>query len=122
MISLNCSTAEELLFYDTGAQSRLPAHFFNHFEQWRLSKRIPFLRDLGKQAVLDLLNELGEDEVAILEDYFGDKITVEKLNYQVAVHVEAPIDSACGELCETAGFDRVSAFRNGDKLHLTFWR
>ncbi len=74
MLYLNFSNVEELVFFDVTVQRLLPIHMFSIFEQWRLAKRMSFLKDLGKQAILDFLNNLTDDDVFILEEYFGKKI------------------------------------------------
>jgi hypothetical protein len=121
---LNFSTVEELIFYDRAVQNLLPPHMFSIFEQWRLAQRVPFLRDIGKQALLDFLNGLGDEHVAILEDYFGEKIFVERLNYSMATNVRIPLNEStlCKELCEIEGFNYFSTWRDEDFLYISLWR
>jgi hypothetical protein len=124
MLYLNFSTAEELVFEDAKAQAVLPPHTFSMFEQWRLARRIPFLRDMGKQAVLDLLNNLTDEDVAALEGHFGEKIVVERLNYSVAVNYKVPLADAnvCEALCDISGFGYFGTWRDDEYLYITFWR
>jgi len=124
MIYLNFSNVEELVFYDRELQQRLPGHMFSLFEQWRLAQRVPFLRELGKQAILDFLKGLDEDHVAVLEEYFEDKIIVEKLNYSIAQNIRIPLNDVtlCRELCAVEGFNYYSMWRDEDFLYISFWR
>ncbi len=121
---LNFSNVEELVFYNKELQQQLPMHMFSMFEQWRLSQRVPFLREMGKQAMFDFLNGLDEDHLAILEEYFGDKIIVEKLNYNIAQNFRIPLNETtlCRELCEVEGFNYYSMWRDEDFLYISFWR
>jgi hypothetical protein len=121
---LNFSNAEELVFYDRELQQRLPIYMFSLFEQWRLAQRVPFLREMGKQAVLDFLNGLDEDHLDILEEYFGERIVVEKLNYNIALNFRIPLNDTtlCRELCTVEGFNYYSMWRDEDFLYITFWR
>lgn len=121
---LNFSTVEELIFYDREAQNLLPPHMFSYFEQWRLAQRVPFLRDIGKRALLDFLNGLEDEDVSILEQYFGEKIFVERLNYSIVTNVRIPLNEStlCKELCEIEGFNYFSTWRDGDFLYISFWR
>lgn len=91
MLNLNFKNIEELVFYDTELQKKLPIRYFSIFEQWRIAKRVPLIAGLGKQAFLDLLNTLNEEDIDILEDYFGQKIIVEKLNYGMASNITIPL-------------------------------
>lgn len=121
---LNFLNVEELVFYDKELQQRLPMHMFSLFEQWRLAQRVPFLREMGKQAMFDFLNGLDEDHLAILEEYFGEKIIVEKLNYNIAQNFRIPLNDTtlCRELCEVEGFNYYSMWRDEDFLYISFWR
>jgi len=124
MLYLNFSNAEELIFWDTAVQRLLPVHMFSIFEQWRLAKRVAFLREVGKQAILDFLNTLTEEDVAVLEQHFGEKIVVERLNYTVAMDLKIPLaeSKACEELCKVEGFNYFSTWRDDEYLYLSFWR
>lgn len=123
MLYLNFSNVEELVFFDTTVQQLMPDHF-SIFEQWRLGKRISYLRDVGKQAVLDLLNALDDEDVAVLEEYFGEKIEVEKLNYSVATNYRVPLSEPeiCEALCGIEGFNYFSTWRDGEHLYVSAWR
>ena len=124
MLYLNFSNAEELIFWDTAVQRLLPVHMFSIFEQWRLAKRVAFLREVGKQAILEFLNTLTEEDVSVLEQHFGEKIVVERLNYTVAMDIKVPIEEskACEELCKVEGFNYFSTWRDDKYLYLSFWR
>lgn len=125
MINLNFSTVEELLFYDRDAQRYLPTHMFSLFEQWRLAKKMPMLRDLGKAALLDVLNGLTDSDIASLEDYFGERIFLEKLNYSIVRNIKVPIKDQkeiCEKMCELDGFSYFGTWRDSDYLYLSLWR
>jgi hypothetical protein len=122
MLKLNWTNVEELIFYDSDVQNLLPVHMFSIFEQWRLAKRVPFLRELGKQALLDFLNQLTEKDINVLESYFKKKIFVEKINYSISLDLKIPLSNICNELCHIEGFNYTSTFRDEEYLYLTLWR
>jgi hypothetical protein len=124
MLYLNFSNAEELVFFDTDAQRLLPSHMFSIFEQWRLAKRIPYLKEMGKQAILDFLNTITDDDLVVLEEYFGQKIIVEKLNYSIASNYKVPLSEsgACEVLCGIEGFNYFSTWRDDEYLYISAWR
>lgn len=124
MLQLSFSNIEELIFHDRDAQKLLPIDFFNHFEQWRIAKRFPMLKTLGKQAVLDVLNQLNDQNVFALETYFGQKIIVEKLSYSVVKNLKIPLieKEICDALCVVDGFNYFGTWRDDRYLYITFWR
>lgn len=124
MLKLNFSNAEELIFFDTDVQNLLPPEMFSIFEQWRLAKRVPYLASMGKQAILDFLNVLTDDDLFVLEQYFGKKIEVEKLNYTVVQNFKIPVSESaiCEHLCKVEGLNYFNTWRDEDNLYITFWR
>lgn len=124
MLNLNFSNVEELIFYNTGIQHKLPPRLFSIFEQWRLAKRVPYLRQIGKQALLDFLNQIGDEELFVLEEHFGEKIQVEKLNYSIVQNLKIPLseEGICEQLCHVVGFNHFSTWRDDDYLYVSFWR
>lgn len=82
-----------------------------------------FLRGISKAAILDFLNNLNENDIAILEEYFQERVFIERLNYSVAMNKELSLDQdCCDELCSIEGDFYFSTWRNKDKVHITFWR
>ena len=124
MLDLNLTNVEELVFYDREVQKLLPDSFFSIFEQWRIAKRLPMLSGIGKQAVLDFLNILTDQEIETLELYFGQKIIVEKLNYSVSINLKVPLakeNEICRHLCDI-NFNYFSTWRDEEHLYISFWR
>ncbi len=125
MLDFNFSTIEELVFYDKEAQKMLPPSYFGLFEQWRIAKRLPMLGGIGKQAVLDLLNSLTEDDIHALEMYFGDNIRIERLNYSTTRNLKVPLADAnmiCNSLCDVTDYNYFSTWRDDEYLYISFWR
>lgn len=124
MLKLNFSNIEELIFYDTEVQKLLNPELFSVFEQWRLSKRVPYLDPIGKQALLDFLNNISDDDIMVLENYFQKKIIIEKFNYKIIKNIKISLEKndICNELCKIEGLPYYSTFRDQDNLYITFWR
>jgi len=123
MKRLNFSTAEELVFQDTEVQKLLPPYMFSYFEQWRLGFRVPMLRQMAKQAILDFLDQLNDEHVQILEKHFGEQLVVEKLNYRSVENYKIPLSETkiCEALCEIE-FQYFSTWRDAEYLYISFWR
>lgn len=123
MRNLNFSNVEELIFQDEEAQRVLP-QFFSYFESWRLGKRLPMLRQLSKAAVLDFLSNLQEIHVHALEEYFDERLIVERLSYDIVTNLKVPLSEtdACGKLCDVVGFRNFAMWRDDQHLYITAWR
>ncbi len=120
---LNFSTAEDLIFENREVQNLLPIHMFSYFEQWRLGKQVPMLRQVGKRAILDFLDQLEEEHVQILESYFGERIVLERLNYRTVENYKVPLSDPklCEHLCEIS-FPYFSTWRDNEHLYISHWR
>lgn len=124
MIYLNFSNIEELVFHNPSIQKLLSPNLFPAFEQWRLAKRFPMIKMIGKQAILDVLNQLTEDDVSVLEEHFGENIIVERLDYSIVKNIQIPLceSELCDALCSMEGFNYFGSWRDDKHLYLTFWR
>lgn len=124
MIKINFKNVEELIFSDENAQAVLPPYFVSYFESWKLSKRIPALKQLGKTSVLDFLNSLKDEHVVLLESFFGEKIEIEPLNYKAIRDVKIPLSETdiCKCLCEHKGFSFLNIWRDEKYLYISMWK
>jgi hypothetical protein len=123
MLHLNFSNVEELVFFDRNVQRLLPITCLVSSSSgvWL---NAPVLSGMGKQAVLDFLNMLTEDDIAVLEDHFKEKIIVDRLNYSVALNYKVPLSESkiCDLLCGVEGFGYFSTWRDDEHLYISFWR
>jgi hypothetical protein len=121
---VNFSNVEQLIFENTDVHHLLPPYFSNYFEQWKMGKRIPMLRQVGKRAILDFLNHIKNEHIIKLEEYFGERIIIEKLNYRNVMNLTIPIASEkiCEQLCEVLGHYYYNIWRDEEHLYVCFWR
>ena len=124
MKNINFSNIEEIVFFDRHLQNLLPPHYFSIFEQWRLAQRFSYLREIGKQAIMQFIQGITDDDIQVLEDYFGERVVVEKMIYSIAENFSIPLNQTaiCNTLCDIEGFPSYSMWRDEYMLHLTFWR
>jgi hypothetical protein len=82
------------------------------------------LRSFAKTAILDFLNQLQDSHIEALENYFGERIVVEKLNYNIVYNVKLPISETdlCKNLCDIVGFNYYSMWRDDSYVYISFWR
>lgn len=124
MIFLNITNVESLVFQNSELRKLLSSTMFNYFEQWKLGLRVSFLKEVGKQAILDFLLNVGDYEIDILEKYLGEGVIVEKLNYNRVLNLKIPLNETklCQDLCEIEGFHYYTTSRDDQYLYATFWR
>lgn len=75
--------------------------------------------------MLDFLNNLHDEHIAILEEYFGERVVIERLNYGVSMNIEVPLEDSvgiCEKLCEIEGDFYYSTWRDEKMLYISFWR
>lgn len=122
---INFSNVEQVIFEDEKTHRLFPSYFSNYFETWKLGKRLPMFRQLGKEAILDFLNSVKDEHLEALGEYFGERIVVEKLYYGTTRNLKIPLsdaESVCNHLCEVDGFNYFSTWRDGEYLYISFWR
>ena len=121
VISINLSNIEELIFYDKGLQSKLP-DLKSVFDHWAFAMRTPGLRSLGRRAVLDLLNNLTEDDLTIIGEHLGCKVSVDKLDYHIVKNYKFELEEAATDLNTIQAYHNCSVFRDKDHLYISCWR
>ena len=121
---INFSNVESLIFNNDDIKHLLPAYYWSFFEQWKLGKQFPMLKQISKSAILDFLNHLNDDDIKKIGEYFGEKVIIEKLNYHTVVNVKIPLTDKeiCQRLCEVVNFNYFSLWRDIEYLYITFWR
>lgn len=125
MVYLNFSNIEKLVFENEEVRQVLPVQYFSFFEQWKLGRMVPMLKQIGRMAMIDLLNALTDEDVALLDDFFGDRVVVEKLNYHAVENIVVPLKDSqyvCQKLCEITQFMYFSTWRDENYLYISLWR
>lgn len=121
MILINFNNIEEIIFYDNKLKNKLPelTHLFN---QWELARRNPSLRALGKQAIMDFMNQINDKQVGVIEEYLETKVSFDKLDYHIVKHGEFPLEEAEVKLNEMNAFSNTILHRDGNQLYISSWR
>jgi hypothetical protein len=119
-MEINIQNIEEQIFYDKKIRNILP-DFKNLFDQWTISQTIPGMKFLALKSALELLNSLNENHIQILEEYFSDKILIDRLDHRTIANLSCTVDEI-NDLCKFSAFKEFCVYRNKDKVSLTFWR
>lgn len=119
-MNINIKNIEELIFYDRKLQKFFPEfqHFFN---QWQLGQNIIAMKTLAKRSVVEFLNSLEEKHVKILEEYFKEKVFVDKLDNNIVANYDNFLENE-EELCRFSNYQDFCLTRDKEKYKITFWR
>lgn len=120
-INLNLRNVEELVFQNKEIIGKLP-EYRHLFDQWRLGKLSPALRQFTKKSLMDFINTIKDEHIQILEGHFGVKVTLDKLDYHTVKLIQCKIDEAEEVLNNTDGYSNFTTSREGDDIYLCFWR
>jgi hypothetical protein len=121
MITINLRNIEEILFHNSELQEQFP-EFRHYFDQWKLAKQHAFLKQIGKQAVIDLLNNLSEDHLEIISNYFNSEITIDKFNNRIVNFYQFDIDQISEEIENIQEFGNIFLHRDENQVYLGTWR
>lgn len=122
---INFQNVESLIFHNENIRPYLPQNLQNHIYQWQMGRKASFLRQTAKRAVFDFLNDLKDEDLELLSEFFGEQIRVEKLDYKSVKHLKLPLSSKldmCEELCEIGGHNYFTTWRDSKYLYISFWK
>ena len=120
MVTLNLKNIESILFNNKKLIQQFP-EFKHYFDQWRLSKQHSFLKNVGMQAVIDLMNNLNDDHIKKIEDFYNFKFKVVKINNKLVNNFEFDLDSCDNFLSELPVVANICLYRNKNELFVTSW-
>lgn len=121
MITIDFQNVEDLIFRDKKIQALLP-ELTPAFNQWKLVQLAPYLRSLKQRVLLDVLNSL-PNYTTRLQEYFGDEITINKLDYMLVRHMETSVNcSHLDEAPDMGGYSGMCAHRDKERIYISFWR
>lgn len=121
MLKINLNNVEKLLFYNKQAQTLLPEHVFL-FDQWKLSRMLPGMRQMSKRSMLQLLDSITTDQIERLSEHFGMPVTIDTIDHQLVKNLNIYIDEAEKVLNESEVFEELSISRNGNNIYISSWR
>ncbi len=120
LIDLN--NIEELIFYNQEIQVSLP-EFKPYFDSWRLSVQAPYLRNLGKRAMIDFMQEIQPIHISIIESILKIKISFDKLDYHSVKNIQFNIeDDYVNELNNLNWVGDICIHRTSNQIYISYWR
>lgn len=117
-MEINLKNIEELIFFDKKTHSLFP-EFKHFFDQWLIGKKVPGLAAMGSKSVIDFLDSIEEEHIKKLEEYFGQKVIVVKINTNLVKNVSLDLEE---NLCGYVEYKEFCAYRTKNELFLSFWR
>jgi len=122
MLVLNLDNVEELVFRNKEVRKLLP-EFRPMFDQWKLSQMLPSLKNMGRRSVLDFLNSVESSHEKILASFFGDEVTVDRMNYNIVSNQVFSLDFAEENLNDgDERFPNFSLDRDRERIYIVWWR
>ncbi len=120
MIKLNFKSAESLIFNNVKIRAKMPE--FNHyFDQWKLGRQHSFLKNLGVQAIIDLVNNLNDSHIKILEKFYNSKFVVEKFSNKVVENFKFNLEELIDHIDEIPNEYFIALYRNEKEVFATCW-
>jgi hypothetical protein len=116
---INIGNVEDLIFFNSELHSKLP-DFALVFRQWKMSRTYG-LRSLARQAIFDFLNGINESHVVVLEEYFGQDIIINSVDYSLVKNMNFDMDNP-EVICSINGYTGFSTYRKGSHIYISFWR
>lgn len=118
MIKLSLKNIESILFQNTKLAAMFPE--FNHyFDQWKLAKHHSFLRSVGVQAMIDLLNNLNDVHLKKMEDFYNVKFKLIKVLNKLVDNHEFDLNNIENTVNQLPLDCNISIYRNKEKLFIT---
>lgn len=120
MLNLNLNNIEKLVF-ESGVIKKFP-EFKHQYDQWKLSKMSPSLRQLGKRTLIDFVNCLQNEHISALENYFKTSITIDKLDYHTVKNYNFSTSRLEIDLNDIQGLENFTTYTDGCQTYISFWR
>jgi hypothetical protein len=121
MIEIDLNNVEELVFHERDFVDFIP-DFHQYYDQWYLSRTNPYLKDVGRKALMNFLNNITEKQKSKIEEKFGEKVQIDRPNKTGAYSFDADVDSLESLLNETNPYGYPRLFRKGQRVFVTVWR
>lgn len=123
MKTINFRNVEKLVFLDSLLRNKLYEDFKTIFNSWGLAIQKPELRGIAQKMLIDFLNLVEDKHVKIMSSYFNEEVEVERIDPNVAKHIELSIHEAQDYLNSNPLVkDAMFAYREGDQLYISIWR
>jgi hypothetical protein len=119
-ITLSLKNIESVLFRNEKLAQQFP-EFKHYFDQWKLSKQYSFLKNVGVQAIIDLMNNLTETHLEKIEDFYKVKFKALKIKNKLIYNYEFDVDSIVDNLDELPLVTNLCICRNKEKIFVTSW-
>ncbi len=122
MLKINLSNIEEKIFQNSELRKKFPEFAF-YFSQWDLGNKQSYFKNHSKQYVIKLLNSINPRHLGILEDYFQDIITVNKVEDKFMKNLSSTLLEIEPELNKlNKGCSDFCIYRENEKLFISLWK
>lgn len=121
MLEINLQNVEEIIFYNNKLHHVLP-EFSYLFDQWKLSRYSPALKNLGKRSIIDFLNKINQDQIKILEKHLGTTIYIKGIDTNIVKNYNFLLDNAEEKLNCLEDVPNFCVSRDESSVYISFWK
>lgn len=118
MMKISLKNVEEVIFLNKEIKDKLP-EFKNYFYLWQLSKQQHFLKSVGTQAMIDLINNLNERHLNIIKEHYGVDVEFIKFSNKIVDNFEFYLNE--NDFDELPKICNMAIHRNKEKVFVTTW-
>jgi uncharacterized protein YjaZ len=118
---INIQNVEDLIFQNKEIWGKMP-DLVHLRDQWRISKLTPVLRAMGKKSLLDFLRSVKQKHEEIISEHFNTYVTIDKIERHLVKSIEFSLKEEDVNLDSHEIYTGFSAYRDKEKVYLTFWR
>jgi hypothetical protein len=120
-MEINIQNIEKIIFYDKKIWEHIP-ELKNFYNQWCLSQKALGMRDIGKRAVINFMEQLNDNHISKLEKYFGETILIDKIDHNILICMSLDKSAIEQTLCKYDNYKDFFITRNKNQVSICFWR
>lgn len=118
---LDFQTAQDIVFSSQEMRRLLPAHSAL-FDFWLSSVQAPALRQIGRRAILDFLQNVTPEEMGMLSRHLGQDLSIDSPDHRIAKDVRCGCEELASTLAASDGYAHFAITRGKEEVKVCFWR
>jgi hypothetical protein len=119
-MKLSFQNISELVFYDSKVKQLLPESS-KIFDKWILGHRAG-ISAITKDAELELINSLTQEQIDKLSKYWGEPVTLQRLDSCLVKNIRSNLESMEKSLQEIDYKCNIILTRGKDYVYISCWR
>jgi len=121
MIILDFQSVQDIVFANSKLRLKLDRHK-PLFDSWLLSVQVPAMRQLGKRSVIQFLDQINEEEINCIREFFKDDVVIKKLDANIISKIKSNLDELELDLNNCNNFVGFAISRKKEKVSVCLWK